>query len=99
MATRKVTFTLDEETAARIDRLAERFDMPKSRIVREAVAQFASDGSHGLMSEAESQLLLAAYDAYIERLPPRPPGAAEREIAEIRQARRSGGRLNGRGID
>lgn len=88
MATRKVTFTLDEETAARIDRLAERFHMPKSRIVREAVAQFATDGSHGLMSEAESKRMLEAYDAFIARLPPRPPGAAEREIAEIRRARR-----------
>lgn len=99
MATRKVTFTLDEETAARIDRLAERLRMPKSRIIREAVTHFASSGSPGRLSEAERRRMLEAYDAYIKQIPSRPPGAAEREIAEIRRARRSGGRLNGRGVD
>lgn len=86
MATRKVTFTLDEETAARIDRLAERFRIPKSRVVREAVQEYAGAGQR--LSEEERRRMLEAYDTYIERIPPRPPGAAEREIAEIRRARR-----------
>lgn len=86
MATRKVTFTLDEETAARIDRLAELLQLPKSRVVRDAVREYAA--TPPLVSMEERNRMLEAYDQAVAMLPPRPPGAAAREIAEIRRARR-----------
>jgi predicted transcriptional regulator len=88
MAMRKVTFTLDEETAATIDRLAARLRIPKSRLVREAVTEYAASGSAGKPSPEERERMLKALDQHLANLPPRPPGAAAREIAEIRRARR-----------
>jgi predicted transcriptional regulator len=55
---RKMTFTLDEATAREIDRAADRLDIPKSQVVREAVQLYG----------------------------------VEQELAEVRKARRRGGR-------
>ncbi len=96
MATRKVTFTLAEETAARIDRLAERLRIPKSRVVREAVQEYAGAGQR--LSEEERNRMLAALDTYYATAPAGPPGKADAELAELRRARRSGGRRMGRGV-
>ena len=41
MASKKVTFTFDDGTVARIDRTAQRLGMSKSRVVREAVREYA----------------------------------------------------------
>lgn len=42
MNDRNTTFTLDQATAERIDRLARRLAVPKSRVVREAVREYAT---------------------------------------------------------
>jgi hypothetical protein len=92
MAANKVTFTLDEETVHRIADSAERLAKPKSQVVREAVADYHS--RIGRLSESERQRLLKAFDTVVPLIPSRPQGAADQELREIRQARRSGGRLS-----
>ena len=90
-----MTFTLDEETAARIDRLAARLRIPKSRVVREAVREYA--GTADRLSDAERERMLAVLKQYYATAPAGSPGKADAELAELRRARRHGGRRLGRG--
>ena len=91
MATNKVTFTLDAETVHRIQDAAEILAKPKSQIVREAVADYHS--RIGRVSESERQRRLKAFDTLAPLVPARPQQEVDDELEEIRQARRSGGRL------
>jgi Ribbon-helix-helix protein, copG family len=86
----KVTFTLDDETVATLRRTAARLDKPQSQVVREAVRDYAD--RVGRLSERERVRMLAALDAIVRRRPTRTPGEVDRELREIRAARRSGGR-------
>jgi hypothetical protein len=88
--TLKMTFTLDERTAERIDRTAQRLGVSKSGVVREAVREYAARA--GSLSEGERLRLLDVFDAVVSRIPLRPAAAADREIAAVRRARREGGR-------
>jgi hypothetical protein len=88
--TRKMTFTLDDRTAERIDRTAQRLGVSKSGVVREAVREYAARA--GSLSEGERLRLLEVFDTVISRIPLRPAAAADREIAAVRRARREGGR-------
>jgi hypothetical protein len=92
MAIGKVTFTLDEETIHRLTDAAERLGKPKSQIVREAVADYHN--RIGRLSESERQRLLKTFDALVPRIPTRPQREVDRELRQVRQARRSGGRLS-----
>jgi metal-responsive CopG/Arc/MetJ family transcriptional regulator len=87
---RKVTFTLDDQTIRRLGNAAERLKKPKSEIVREAIADYHQ--RIGKLSEAERLRLLKILDEIASRPPTRPQAEVEREIAEIRAARRTGGR-------
>jgi len=95
MATRKVTFTLDEATAARIDQVAARLRIPKSRVVREAIREYSGDAPP--LNESEKTRMLAALDQLTRSPPTRTAAEVDREIAEIRRARRTDGRRHGRG--
>jgi predicted DNA-binding protein len=86
----KMTFTLDEETALRIDRTAQRLDMPKSAVVREAVAEYAARA--GRLSEQERLRMLKVFDDVIERIPLLPAKTTDTELAAIRRTRKQGGR-------
>lgn len=86
----KMTFTLDERTAERIDRTAQRLGVSKSGVVREAVREYAARA--GSLSEGERLRLLDVFDAVVSRIPLRPSEAADREIAAVRRARREAGR-------
>jgi predicted transcriptional regulator len=92
MATNEVTFTLDEETVHRIEDAAERLAKPKSQVVREAVAEY--HGRIDRLSESEIQARLKIFDTMIALIPARPQREVDAELEEIRQARRSGGRLS-----
>jgi len=87
---RKVTFTLDDQTVARIDQAAERLNMPKSRVVREAVLEYAQ--RVGRLSERERERLLGLFDRLVPAIPRRPAGAVKSELAALRKDRRRGGR-------
>ena len=86
----KVTYTLDDETVARIERAATRLGMSRSRVVREAVSEYARQ--IGNLTEAERKRLLQVFDEVTARIPSRPEADVDRELAAIRKARRRGGR-------
>ncbi len=90
MATVKMTFSVDEATAQRLNQAASSLQKPKSEIVREAIRDYAE--RMGRLSEAERLRMLGVFD---EVVPAIPPGSADRvdaELADVRQARRRGGR-------
>lgn len=85
-----MTFSLDRATAARLSRAAERLGKPKSAVVREAIAEYAA--RVGQLSEAERREALRIFDRLVPAIPPRPATAVDAELAELRRARRAGGR-------
>ncbi len=90
MATIKVTFTLDAETVSRLSVTAERLALPKSAVVREAIRDFSDRA--GRLSERERRRLLQAFDRLVPAIPTRPLRDVDRELAEVRNARRAAGR-------
>lgn len=90
MASIKMTFTLDESTADRLNRTAERLHMAKSAVVREAVLEYAERA--GRLSDRERLRLLRTFDEYVAEIPARPAAEVDSELDEIRRARRAGGR-------
>jgi predicted transcriptional regulator len=90
MATTKVTFTLDAVTIQRLRDAAARLSKPQSAVVREAIQEFHS--RIGRLSETERRQALKAFDALVPKIPARPRAEVERELAELRSARRRGGR-------
>jgi predicted DNA-binding protein len=87
---RKVTFTLDDQTIRRLNNAAERTKKPKSVVVREAIADYHE--RVGKLSEAERLRMLKILEEMRSTPPTRPQAEVDREIAEIRAARRGGGR-------
>ena len=90
MATVKMTFSLDEQTAKRLNRTAEQLSIPKSQVVREAISDYSARADR--LSPSERDRLLEAFDRLVPKIPKRPAREADEEIAAIRAARRSGGR-------
>lgn len=91
----KVTFTLDDDTVAYLGRTAERLGIPKSQVVREAIRLYGEEA--GRLTEEERTRLLDVFDRVTDDIPSRPRSEVERELAEIREARRGGGRGGGTG--
>ena len=85
----KVTFTLDETTVEQLRRAALRVGKPQSRVVREAIADYAARADK--LSAGERQRMLAVLDRAMGRPPSRPQAAVARELEEIRAARRRWG--------
>jgi hypothetical protein len=85
-----MTFTLDQATAQRIDRTASRLGMPKSGVVREAIAEYAA--RVGKLSENERRRMLEVFDSVLPNIPQKSAKTVDREIADLRRARRTGGR-------
>lgn len=94
MAGVKVTFTVDQATVARLEEAATRLRLPKSAVVREAILDFYE--RVGRLSERERVKLLRTFDELVPRIPARGVREVERELREIRQARRAGGRRTAR---
>ncbi len=90
MATKKVTFTLDEKTVGQIDRAARFLRIPKSKVVREAIGEYSAN--LGRLSGEERERMLEILDEALAACPTRPQEEVERELREIREARRGGGR-------
>ena len=76
---RKVTYTLDERTVARIAQAAERLGLPKSGVVREAVREYAE--RVGRLGEGERLRLLALFDELVPKIAPRRAAAVDAELA------------------
>jgi len=86
----KVTFTLDDQTVARLRLTAERLRKPQSQVVREAVAEYAA--SAGRLSQAERHAMLDVFDRVVPAVPSRPVREVDAELRAVRAARRHGGR-------
>ncbi len=88
--TTKMTFTLDQTAVNQLQDASARLAMPKSEIVREAILEF--HGRIGRLGERERSNMLRAFDELVPKIPARPAAEVDQELAEIRQARRAGGR-------
>ena len=88
----KVTYTLDAATVDRVNRIAERRRMPKSQVVREAIQDYHGKGDR--MPEEERLRKLKFLREYMAQPPTSTQADVDRELREIRAARRSGGRLH-----
>ena len=86
----KVTFTLDDETVAEIRRTAARLGTPQSRVVREAVAEYAARADR--LSERERLRILDVLEGLRSTAPARSASDVDDEIKTVRAARRQGGR-------
>lgn len=89
----RVTFSLDDETVARIRKTAERLRKPQSHVVREAVADYAARADR--MSEHERLQALGILERLRAQKPTRPAAAVDRELKSLRRDRRSGVRRHG----
>ena len=89
MATTRVTFTLDEVTVSRLREAAAILALPRSEIVRRAILEFYD--RMGRQSERERLGMLRTFDELVPKIPARPAGDVDRELAGLRKARRAGG--------
>ena len=90
MATVKVTFSLDRATVARLSDAAARLGMTRSEVVRKAVQEFHA--RIGRLNDAERARLLRAFDELVPKIAARSRAAVELELADLRQARKIGGK-------
>lgn len=90
----KVTFTLDDETVSTLRRTSARLSKPQSQVVREAVLDYAARAAR--LSETERVRMLRTFDTLVPALPSGSARNVDRELSEIRAARRSGGRRHAR---
>ena len=86
----KVTFTLDEATVAKLADAAKRLSKPKSEVVREALQDYHT--RIGRLSERERLRMLKVLGSHLAKVPARTQAEVDRELKEIRAARRTGGR-------
>lgn len=90
----KVTYTLDDETVAKIRLAATRTNKPQSAIVREAVAHYAADRDRPGPEDIRRKLRIL--DAIMAMPPTRTTRAVDRELLELRKSRRAGWRRRDR---
>jgi predicted transcriptional regulator len=84
----KMTFTIDEDTAETLRRIAERVHRPQSQVLREAIRHYEPHA--GQLSPEERQKRTKLFDQVIARIPERPAGEVDAELGEIRRSRRRG---------
>jgi predicted transcriptional regulator len=86
----KVTFTLDDDTVATLQKTAQRLAKPQSAVVREAIREYGARA--GRLSEDERRHMLRSIDLFLAKPSTRSTAAVDRELREVRVARRQGGR-------
>jgi predicted transcriptional regulator len=94
MATIKMTFSLDDLTVSRLEDAAVTLGKPKSEVVREAIVDYAD--RLGRLTEAERRRMLVVFDERVEAIPRGSAAVVDAELAEVRRARRGGGRAAAR---
>ena len=90
MPSKKLTFSLDATTVSTLRRTAERLHKPQSQVVREAIVEYAARADR--LGDEERRRLLEEFDRRVPEIPRRPSEQAQAEKAELRVARREGGR-------
>jgi metal-responsive CopG/Arc/MetJ family transcriptional regulator len=86
----RVTFTVDEETIATLRQVSARLKKPQSVVFREAIKDYAERSDR--LSDEERDRMLGVLKRMMARKPTRTDAEVDAEIAEIRAARRTGGR-------
>ena len=86
----RATFSLDEATIETIRRTSARLRKPQSHVVREAIAEYAARADR--LSDGERARALAILDTLRHARPTRQHDEVDRELAEVRAARRAAGR-------
>ena len=86
----KMTFTFDEETSDALRRTALRLKKPQGVVVREAIQDYAKRADR--LSDDERKHMLKVLDRMMARSPERSRAEVDAEIAEVRAARKAGGR-------
>jgi metal-responsive CopG/Arc/MetJ family transcriptional regulator len=86
----KVTFSLDEATVAEIRRTAARLRAPQSQVVRDAVAEYAARADR--LPERERRRVLNVLEILRGGRSSRSARDVDRELTDVRAARRQGGR-------
>ena len=86
----KVTFTVDEETVETLRRMSTQLKKPQSAVFREAIKDYAERADK--LRPEERERLLETLDRIRSRKPGRSQSDVDAEIAQIRSARRTGGR-------
>jgi hypothetical protein len=84
----KLTFSLDDQTVEALRKAAQRLGKPQSLIVREAIAEYTARDER--LSSAERERLLHVLDRIGARPATRTKTDVNRELEEIRRARRTG---------
>ena len=84
----KMTFTVDDETAQSLKRMADRLKRPQSQVLREAVRYYEPHA--GLLNDDERRRRVALFDKVIAKIPNRSSEAVDEELREIRRSRRQG---------
>lgn len=82
-----MTFTLDDDTVAKLKRAAARHKKPQSWIVREAVADYAAKSD--MLSPEEKARMLEVLERFRQMPITGTQADVDREIAEIRRSRRA----------
>ena len=90
----KLTVTVDDETAQRLRKLAERTRKPQSLIVREAIAHYDANPPEVLTSPEERARLLRVIDEMMSRPSDKDPQITRRELEDLRESRRGPHRLH-----
>ena len=88
----KVTFTLDETTVDRLNVTAGRLRKPKSEVVREAIRDYHAKSDR--LSPEDRRRMLRALDELSAHASPKSKRDVDRELREVRRARRARGRLH-----
>ena len=86
MATVKATFCLDAATIRRIESASRQLNKTKSEILREAVKHYHARLDS--LSASERLRMLKALDGFASQAAPRPRDEVDKELDEIREARR-----------
>lgn len=86
----RVTYSLDDATAAEIRRLAERLRRPQSQVVREAITEYAARADR--MTERERLHALATLEKLRTAPVLRSARSVDAEVRAVRAARKRGGR-------
>jgi hypothetical protein len=83
----KMTFTLDDATVESIRRIARRLGKPQSEVIREAIPFYEPHA--GQLTRAERQRRVALFDEVIAAIPAAPAASVDRELASVRESRRT----------
>lgn len=90
----KMTFNFSEETAAHLRETASRLKKTNTDVVREAIEEAYKKSDR--MSDEERERKLAFLKEYAKKLPTRSAAEVDRELAELRESRRTGWRPGAR---